>query len=299
MVNWCRAALRGVSGYFIFENRIAVDKRHSTDMKLDKISQLFILILLMLLLYSENFRAIAAAESNCPDALNGYRVLLDIGHTPKRFGALSARGRPEYQFNRNFVLLLQSLLEASDAQVSIANLSGREITLKKRSDVIRESSPDVFLSIHHDSAQELYFREWLFESVRYRYSDRYEGYSIFVSGEASSYQRSLIFGRLLGDALSQAGFSPTFHHAEDIAGERKPLVDARVGVYRNDELAVLRHNEFPSALVEVGVIVNRNQELKLLDEKYISQFASELINGICNFALLEKRDEPINSKQTQ
>lgn len=268
-------------------------------MKFDKVSRIFILILLMLFIYPENFRAIAAAEYDCPDTLSGYRVLLDIGHTPKQFGALSARGQPEYQFNRNFVLLLQSLLEASNAQVSVVNLRGDEITLPKRSEVIRDSSPDVFLSIHHDSAQLLYFREWLFKGVPYRYSDRYEGYSLFVSGEAPSYQRSLKLGKLLGDAFSQAGFSPTFHHAEDIEGERRPLVDARAGVYRNDELAVLRRNEFPSVLVEVGVIVNRNQELKLLDEKFISQFASELINGICKFALLEKGGEPIHSKQTQ
>jgi N-acetylmuramoyl-L-alanine amidase len=44
---------------------------------------------------------------------------------------------------------------------------------------------------------------------------------------------------------------------------RRELVDATNGVYRYDQLIVLRTTQMPAVLLEAGSIVNRKEELEL------------------------------------
>jgi N-acetylmuramoyl-L-alanine amidase len=44
---------------------------------------------------------------------------------------------------------------------------------------------------------------------------------------------------------------------------RRILLDSEAGVYRYDELIVLRRTSTPAALLEAGSIVNRQEELEL------------------------------------
>ena len=44
---------------------------------------------------------------------------------------------------------------------------------------------------------------------------------------------------------------------------RRILVDAKAGVYRYDQLIVLRQTTMPAVLLEAGSIVNRQEELEL------------------------------------
>ena len=44
---------------------------------------------------------------------------------------------------------------------------------------------------------------------------------------------------------------------------RRELLDAKVGVYRFDQLLVLRKAQVPAVLLEAGSIVNRDEELEL------------------------------------
>ena len=61
------------------------------------------------------------------------RVVIDIGHTPQRPGAMSARGVGEYEFNRPFVLALKSRLEAYGYEQTITlNEEGRDLSLSER-----------------------------------------------------------------------------------------------------------------------------------------------------------------------
>ena len=84
----------------------------------------------------------------------------------------------------------------------------------------------------------------------------------------------------LARELAAAGHSPTLHHAEDVTGERREVLDPDVGLYRRDTLAVLRVSTIPTVLVEGGVIVNRAEELRLRDSDFRQGFSSALIAGV-------------------
>lgn len=94
------------------------------------------------------------------------------------------------------------------------------------------------------------------------------GYSLFVSGLNPQYNQSKQLATDIGRALRILGRSPTLHHAEPIEGENRPLLDTANGVYRYDGLAVLKQTEMPAVLLEIGVIVDEQ------DEAYVSDAAN-------------------------
>ena len=65
---------------------------------------------------------------------------------------------------------------------------------------------------------------------------------------------------LLGETLVARGLTPSLHHAEKISGENRLLLDARLGLYRSDNLEVLKDAPMPAVLLESGIIVNRAEE---------------------------------------
>ena len=46
-------------------------------------------------------------------------------------------------------------------------------------------------------------------------------------------------------------------------GENKGLVDAEKGIYKYNELVILKEASMPAVLIECGIIVNRDEELEL------------------------------------
>jgi N-acetylmuramoyl-L-alanine amidase len=112
------------------------------------------------------------------------------------------------------------------------------------------------------------------------YSDRFRGYSLFVSRQNAQPEASLACARAVGAALQQAGFVPTAHHAEPIEGENRPWADQARGVYFYDGLRVLRTAPMPALLVEAGVIVHREEARAAASDAYRARFAAALAQGL-------------------
>jgi len=213
-----------------------------------------------------------------------FPVLVDAGHGPRRDGAASARGVPEYAFNTRLAQRVVAALRAAGfIRAALLDPVGEDLSPTARAVRAKARGGRLLLSIHHDAVQPRYLSTWSVDGKNRRYSDRFAGYSLFYSGKSAQAAASLALARLIGRELRGAGLSFTRHHAEPIAGENRELVDGTVGVYRYDGLAVLREAAMPAVLVEAGIIVNRDEELALGSAARIEATAGAIACGVAAF----------------
>jgi N-acetylmuramoyl-L-alanine amidase len=218
----------------------------------------FLLTLLLIQEFEEPKRA--RAEDREPTR---HIVALDTGHTPAHPGAISASGVPEYEFNRRVVAKINAALTNTATIQPYIVASSNDLTLVGRTRLAAAHGAELFIAIHHDSAQDKYLRDWSVDGKTQRYSDEFSGYGVFFSRRNAQPEASLEFARLLGSSMTAQGFHFAKHHAEPIEGENREIVDAAAGVYRFDDLIVLRTAQMPAVLLECGVIVNRLEEKSL------------------------------------
>lgn len=227
--------------------------------------------------------SVAPASPACEAAR--FRVALDVGHSRANPGSTSATGVPEFEYNLALARLVSSTLANAGftSQVQIG-AAGTPITLDERTSIAWREGAALFLSLHHDSVQPHYLQERRVDGVLRRYSDRFRGFSIFTSAYNGQAQASEAFAALLGQALVRAGMAPSLHHAEPIPGEGRPLIDARLGLYRFDQLAVLRTAAMPAVLLEAGVIVNPAEEQEVRSGQVgrrVSAAVADAVRGFC------------------
>lgn len=218
-----------------------------------------------------------------------FRVMVDVGHTPEIPGAISARGATEYDFNLRLAKVIENKLnDAGYVRTSLLLASGPAIpSLIRRITEANQMSADLFISIHHDSVPEAFKVKWEYEGKPLEYSDRFRGHSIFVSIDNPDYQGSLAFGKLLGARLKARGMQYTPHYTQAFMGQRRrQLVDAETGVYRYDQLIVLRGTRMPAVLLEAGSIINRDEELLMGTEEHQGQIAGAVTEAVDKFCAL-------------
>jgi N-acetylmuramoyl-L-alanine amidase len=209
-------------------------------------------------------------------------VAVDAGHTSSAPGAIGARGTRERDLNLEVARRVVRALRAAGVQALLVG-GGRDLKNADRSELARRAAADVLVSIHHDSVQPRYLRSWRVAGVERSFSDDFRGFSVFYSRAGARPCESLRLATRVGDELRSVGLGPTPHHAEDIPGERRELVDPERGVYRYDELAVLGHASMPAVLVECGVIVNREEELLLRSRARQQAFAAAVARAVVRF----------------
>ncbi|MBO4369221.1 MAG: N-acetylmuramoyl-L-alanine amidase, partial [Desulfovibrio sp.] len=181
--------------------------------------------------------------------------ILDPGHSPAHPGALSCSGRYEHLYNEDLATTVLRYLKERGLSVTVTRSAKEDISLISRAQMAKGKK--LFLSLHHDSAQKKYL------SIRNAFpcTDTIRGYSLFVSAKNAYFESSLLYARILGEILTTMGFRPSTHHGEPIAGENRPLLDARLGIYQFDDLVVLKKADSPAILLEAAVIVNPDDDV--------------------------------------
>ena len=224
-----------------------------------------------------------------------FRTIVDVGHTVEDPGATSARGVREYEFNlRLATRIARQLTDGGFAKTILLVTAGQAfVSLVNRVERANGLSGDLFLSIHHDSVPERLRETWEYEGKENRFSDRFKGHSIFISYDNGDRGGSLLFARLLGNRLKASGLQYTSHYTLAIMGGRqRELLDAGAGVYRYDQLIVLRAPRMPSVLLEAGLIANRDEELLLASpgrQSLISSAVTEAVEIFCSMRPARKR----------
>src|ERR1700761_9206206 len=149
----------------------------------------------------------AAAACNRGD----FRVAIDVGHTAAKFGAVSAHGKPEFEFNRRLAdelagKLRNSGFERTDIVIQTDN------DLQRRARDLSSRRPNLILSLHHDSVQDKYLKTAELDGQVRTFTEGFRGYSIFVSHDNAYRDESERFAKILGGEMLGQGVTPTFHH---------------------------------------------------------------------------------------
>ncbi len=212
-----------------------------------------------------------------PAALSA-AIAVDVGHYLKEPGVISAHGVPEFEYNLRLAHEVAAALRGAGHRTLLIGDDGLAGNLGSRAP--RAAGMDLFISIHHDSVQPRFLVPWEHEGAPRLYSDRFTGYSLFVSRLHPQLEASLKCASAIGAALNAAEFTASRYHADPIVGESRPFADEANGVHYFDNLAVLKTASVPALLFEAGVIVNRAEELRMRDPEVRKRIVGAIVTGI-------------------
>lgn len=200
-------------------------------------------------------------------------VAIDVGHGLVEYGAVSARGRSEYEFNRELAGHLAEAVRNKGLAVREINFDGSIRKLTDRPRLARGS--DFFIAIHHDSISQQYLSFWDWDGSEASYTDVKRGFGVFVSAQNPDLATSLRCASSIGSQMRRAGFVPTPWH-----GRKHLPADIENGVWYYDNLVVLYRTTLPAVLFEAGVIKHREEELELRDPERQARMADAVATGI-------------------
>jgi N-acetylmuramoyl-L-alanine amidase len=221
----------------------------------------------------------------CADRL--LRVGIDVGHSRLKPGATSAYGKSEFAFNQRFATELlaksQNRKEAAVAlELFIHNPGGAEMKLSARPARAQRLGAEVLLSIHHDSVQRQHLIPHKVGGRSLFYTPKIRGFSLFISRRNPRFNESWRLATLIGRSFHAAGMTATDHHAEDVPGERRKFLDRDIGLYQAP-FTVVAAAKIPAVLVELGVIVNRDEERQLEQPEHRAHMQLALLDALAAY----------------
>src|ERR1700733_4803964 len=226
----------------------------------------------------------ASTQSTCNRST--FHIVLDVGHTVDVPSAMSARAVPEYAFNLQLSQDIdKALVDAGfDKTVLLITAKAPPYGLVARASRTNAMQADLFIAIHHDSVPDNLLQSWEYEGQRNNYNDDYPGYALFVSYDNGDRKGNLEFAHLMGKALQANGLKYTPHYTQALMGHyRRELVDTDAGVYRFDQLVILKMSRMPAVLLEAGSIVNRQEELELGTPERRAKTSAAIVAAVEDF----------------
>jgi N-acetylmuramoyl-L-alanine amidase len=217
-----------------------------------------------------------------------FRIVLDVGHTAQSEGAISARNVAEFVFNLHLAQRIADRLKAEGfPETRLLVTEGKSTpSLFRRVAAANALDASLFLSIHHDSVPNKMLEAWEFDGKTSHFSDRFSGYSVFVSHDNPNFSTSLRFADLVAKEMKAEGLQYAKQYALPIMGRyQHVLLNKETGVYRYDQLVVLRMTKMPAVLLEAGSISNREEELAMQSperQEIIASGVTEAVKEFCD-----------------
>ncbi|WJQ00172.1 N-acetylmuramoyl-L-alanine amidase [Geobacillus stearothermophilus] len=177
-------------------------------------------------------------------ALAGKTIVLDAGHGGKDGGAKSVAGVKEKELTLGTARLLKNKLQSYGARVVLTRSSDEYVPLSARVAAARLYQADAFISLHYDSAADPDA-----SGITIYYYDRFADYELAQSFQGLFRQLSAL-----------------------------PFRGIAFGDYY-----VLRENEKPSVLLELGYLSNRSDAAVVATNGYQEAVTTAIVNAMRHY----------------
>lgn len=177
-------------------------------------------------------------------ALAGKTIVLDAGHGGKDGGAKSVAGVKEKELTLGTARLLKNKLQSYGARVVLTRSSDEYVPLSARVAAARLYQADAFISLHYDSAADPDA-----SGITIYYYDRFADYELAQSFQGLFRQLSAL-----------------------------PFRGIAFGDYY-----VLRENEKPSVLLELGYLSNRSDAAVVATNGYQEAVTTAIVNAVRHY----------------
>ncbi len=154
--------------------------------------------------------------------------------------------------------------------------------MKQRPQLAYTLGGQLYLEIHHDSADERDLGKVKKNSKNEKEWRDLSGFSVFYSRENPFPQESLHLATLIGEEMVGSGFHPNGYYGRTDSHVRREVVDKAHGVYQ-ERFFVLRNGLMPAVIVECGVIANPFEESHLKDPQTKLKIAESIDRAVSRY----------------
>lgn len=185
--------------------------------------------------------------------LNGVRIILDPGHSPKRVvpydGAVGPSGLLEYEINYKIALKTKEKLEALGAMVFMSKEEGENMPLARRQEKVLSEQAHLFISLHNNALPDN------IDPV-----SRPRGFSFFYY-----YPHSYTFAEAI-----ERSFVCKIALPDD-------------GIIQRDFSVTRSSPQVPAILIEHAYMLLPEQEDLLMQDSFIEKLANATTQGVVNY----------------
>lgn len=182
-----------------------------------------------------------------PKSLKGLIVTIDPGHGGNEYGAIGCLGDKEKDVNLAIALKLKDKLTKSGAKVYMTREKDTAVGLYDRVKFANDNNSQIFISIHNNA---------LPDSLAHLKSSGTEVYYFYP-------QSKVLAKSVLNSLTKETGLTDKGAKAQSFA--------------------VVRNTNCPAILVEVGYIINPDDNSKLIDEEFQDKVSDGILNGVKNY----------------
>lgn len=183
-------------------------------------------------------------QVNPQKPLEGLTITIDAGHGGDEYGAIGCLGDKEKDVNLSISQKLKEKLENAGAKVVMTRMDDTAITLKRRVEISQNNASDVFISIHNNALPDSAAK-----------SNR-SGSSVYYF-----YPQSKELANKVLEALTCE-------------------LNMNNDKVRQESFAVIRNTESPAILIELGYMINPEDNAKITDPDFQEKAADAILHGL-------------------
>lgn len=179
--------------------------------------------------------------------LKDLKITIDAGHGGREYGATGCLGHKEKDINLKIALKLRDKLQARGAQVIMTRTDDKDVSLNDRVKTANDNNSEIFISIHANALPD----SLLDKAIR--------GTEVYYFYP----QAKKLAKSILNSIVKEAGTKDN-------------------GV-RGESFAVVRNTSAVSVLVEIGYIIDPEDNALLINNDFQDNVAKAIVTGLENY----------------